>query len=30
MYNTHGRDLKLAAIRLWEANLLDLRDILNF
>ena len=29
MYNTLSRDLKLAAIRLWEANLLDLRDILN-
>ena len=30
MYNTLGCDLKLAAIHLWEANLLDLRDILNF
>ena len=30
MYNTLSHDLKLAAIRLWEANLLDLRDILIF
>ena len=29
MYNTISRDLKLAAVRLWEGNLLALPDILN-
>ena len=29
MYNTLSRDVKLAAVQLWEGDLLALPDILN-